>query len=91
MICLGIEGTAHSIGAGIVKFVNNKCRVLSNLIKIYRPKQGGIHPREAANHHTLYIADLIKDSVKKAEIDFLELRTDQDFVEPIIEFFEGRK
>ncbi len=70
MICLGIEGTAHSIGAGIVKFDNNKCKVFSNLIKIYRPKQGGIHPREAANHHTIYIADLIKDSVKKADIDF---------------------
>lgn len=33
----------------------------------------------------------IKKGFEKAEIDFLELRTDQDFVEPIIEFFEGRK
>jgi N6-L-threonylcarbamoyladenine synthase/N6-L-threonylcarbamoyladenine synthase/protein kinase Bud32 len=73
MLCLGIEGTAHSIGIGIVKDVNNRCKVISNLIKIYHPKQGGIHPREAANHHAIYIADLIKDSVKKANVDFSDI------------------
>jgi N6-L-threonylcarbamoyladenine synthase/N6-L-threonylcarbamoyladenine synthase/protein kinase Bud32 len=67
MICLGIEGTAHSVGIGIVKNENGKCRVLSNIIKIYRPEQGGIHPREAANHHATYIADLIKESLEKAK------------------------
>jgi N6-L-threonylcarbamoyladenine synthase len=68
MICLGIEGTAHSVGIGIVKNENNKCRILSNVIKIYRPEQGGIHPREAANHHATYIANLIKESIEKAKI-----------------------
>ena len=43
MICFGIEGTAHSIGVGIIKKKNEKCEVLSNLIKIYRPEKGGIH------------------------------------------------
>jgi len=69
MICLGIEGTAHSIGVGIVKEKNNRCIVLSNLINIYKPEKGGIHPREAANHHATYIAYLIKDSVKQSGID----------------------
>ena len=73
MICLGIEGTAHSIGIGIVKDLKNKCQVVSNLIKTYHPKQGGIHPREAANHHANHIADLIKESAKKATIDFSEI------------------
>jgi len=73
MICLGIEGTAHSIGAGIVKDYNGKCKVLSNLIKIYRPDEGGIHPREAANHHASNIADLIKESVKKSHLDFSDI------------------
>jgi N6-L-threonylcarbamoyladenine synthase/N6-L-threonylcarbamoyladenine synthase/protein kinase Bud32 len=68
MICLGIEGTAHSVGVGLIKKVNEKCIVLSNVIKTYRPKQGGIHPREAANHHAIYIADIIKESIKKAKI-----------------------
>lgn len=69
MIIIGIEGTAHSVGIGIVKELKNKCKVLSNLIKIYRPEQGGIHPREAANHHAIYLADLIKESMKKANIE----------------------
>ena len=73
MICLGIEGTAHSIGAGVVNEVNEKCEVLSNLIKIYHPEKGGIHPREAANHHAIYIADLIKESVENSKVDFKEV------------------
>jgi len=73
MICLGIEGTAHSIGVGIIKDWEGKCHVLSNLIKTYQPKKGGIHPREAANHHALYIAGLISDSVLQAGIDFSDI------------------
>ncbi|MCK4995973.1 MAG: bifunctional N(6)-L-threonylcarbamoyladenine synthase/serine/threonine protein kinase [Thermoplasmatales archaeon] len=73
MICLGIEGTAHSIGVGIVRNNNGNCEVLSNLIKVYRPKKGGIHPREAANHHAANIADLIKESVNKSQIGFSDV------------------
>ena len=73
MICLGIEGTAHSIGSGVIVEESDKCKVHSNVIKIYRPEQGGIHPREAANHHANYIADVIKESVEKAKIDFSEI------------------
>jgi len=73
MICLGIEGTAHSIGVGIVRDESGKCKVLSNVIKIYSPEKGGIHPREAANHHAVYLADLIKESAEKAQIDFSDV------------------
>jgi N6-L-threonylcarbamoyladenine synthase/N6-L-threonylcarbamoyladenine synthase/protein kinase Bud32 len=73
MICLGIEGTAHSIGIGIIKDVKGNCRILSNLIKTYKPEKGGIHPREAANHHALYIADLIAESIHKAGVDFVDI------------------
>jgi N6-L-threonylcarbamoyladenine synthase len=73
MICLGIEGTAHSIGVGIVKAVKGKCQVLSNLIKTYQPEKGGIHPREAANHHASNIADLIHKSVQVAGVDFSDI------------------
>ena len=69
MISIGIEGTAHSIGVGIIKEKNNRCIVLSNIIKIYKPEKGGIHPREAANHHATYIANIIKDSFKQSGID----------------------
>jgi len=73
MICVGIEGTAHTIGVGIVEGTGKKCNVLSNIIKIYRPKQGGIHPREAANHHASYVADLIKESAEKSQVDFADI------------------
>jgi len=73
MICLGIEGTAHSIGVGIIKDVKGNCHILSNLIKTYKPEKGGIHPREAANHHATYIADLISESVQKAGVHFTDI------------------
>lgn len=73
MICLGIEGTAHSIGVGIVKDIKGKCKVLSNNIKTYTPEKGGIHPREAANHHAIYIADLIHESITTAQINFSDI------------------
>ena len=63
MICLGIEGTAHSIGVGIV---DEKGKVLSNIIKMYRPTTGGIHPREAANHHAAHIASVITKSLEQS-------------------------
>jgi N6-L-threonylcarbamoyladenine synthase len=73
MISLGIEGTAHSIGVGIIKDVKGTCHILSNLIKTYKPEKGGIHPREAANHHATYIAGLISESVQKAGIDYSDI------------------
>jgi N6-L-threonylcarbamoyladenine synthase/N6-L-threonylcarbamoyladenine synthase/protein kinase Bud32 len=70
MLCLGIEGTAHSVGVGIV---DSDCNILSNVIKMYRTKQGGIHPREAANHHAEHIVPLMKEAVSKANVDFSDL------------------
>jgi len=73
MICLGIEGTAHTIGAGIVQDIDGTCHVLANRIQTYSPAHGGIHPREAANHHTLHLADLISDAVHKANISYKDI------------------
>lgn len=70
MICLGIEGTAHTIGVGIV---NSKCNILSNITKMYTPKKGGIHPREAANHHAAGLPSLIKEAVEKSNINFNDI------------------
>lgn len=52
MAVLGIEGTAHTLGVGIVEEASpGRCRVLANRRAMLRPAEGGIHPREAANHH----------------------------------------
>jgi N6-L-threonylcarbamoyladenine synthase/N6-L-threonylcarbamoyladenine synthase/protein kinase Bud32 len=70
MLCLGIEGTAHSIGVGIV---DSECNIFANKIKMYRPKKGGIHPREAANHHAEHIVPLMKRALEKANVEFSDL------------------
>lgn len=73
MICLGIEGTAHTVGVGIVQDKRKSCHVLSNVVRFYHPEQGGIHPREAANHHAMYIAEVLKESVQKSKVKFSDI------------------
>ncbi len=52
MAILGIEGTAHTLGVGIVEEAEpGKCRILANQRRMMLPEEGGIHPREAAYHH----------------------------------------
>ena len=67
MICLGIESTAHTIGIGIV---DSDCRVLANLAKMIDGSKGGIHPREAANHHAENLAPLMHEAIAKAGVKF---------------------
>ncbi len=64
MICLGIESTAHTFGVGIIK----DKKVLSNVWSSYRPEKGGIHPREAAEHHFLKANEVINLALEKAGI-----------------------
>ena len=73
MITLGIEGTAHTLGVGIVQNDADHCDVLTNLMQNYRPPQGGIHPREAANHHAEHAADLIKKAITSADLTFQDI------------------
>lgn len=70
MIALGIEGTAHTCGVGIVDDSGN---ILANEIDMYRPATGGIHPREAANHHAEKLVPMVKAAVAKAGIAFKDI------------------
>ena len=70
MIALGIEGTAHTCGVGIVDDSGN---ILANEIDMYRPATGGIHPREAANHHAEKLVPMVKAAVEKAGIGFKDI------------------
>ncbi|MGE4275039.1 MAG: bifunctional N(6)-L-threonylcarbamoyladenine synthase/serine/threonine protein kinase [Candidatus Methanomethylophilaceae archaeon] len=63
MISLGIEGTAHTMGVGIV---DEDGKVLANVLDMYRPLEGGIHPREAANHHAQVAPVLLKQAWEAA-------------------------
>lgn len=63
MITLGVEGTAHTLGVGIV---DQDCNVLANVIDMFRPPQGGLHPREAANHHAEVAANVMSKAMGEA-------------------------
>lgn len=65
MICLGIEGTAHTFGAGVV---NSKGKILANCWKTYVPKSGGIHPREAARFHAQNAGGVVDEAMRIAGI-----------------------
>ena len=69
MICLGIEGTAHTLGIGIIK----DDEILVNLSRQYVPETGGIHPREAVEHHTKNFKNLLNDSLKRAKLNLKDI------------------
>lgn len=60
---LGFEGTAHTCGVGIV---DDGGRVLANARSSYAPEEGGIHPREAANHHAEVLPSVLRDALDEA-------------------------
>ncbi len=69
MNILGIEGTAHTLGVGII---NHYGSVLANIVKSY-PAEEGIHPREAANHHATNVVDCISEALSTAELEHGEI------------------
>jgi len=69
MILLGIESTAHTFSCGVVK----EGEILSNVIDMYRPPEGGIHPREAAEHHREVAASVIGEALKRAGVKLSEI------------------
>tara|TARA_B100000029_G_scaffold416619_1_gene420960 strand:+ start:1471 stop:2454 length:984 start_codon:yes stop_codon:yes gene_type:complete len=65
-VILGIESTAHTAGVGII---TSEGKILSNQRSVYIPDQGeGIHPREAANHHSENLPKLFKSALKEAQL-----------------------
>ena len=70
MITLGIEGTAHTLGVGIV---DSERKVLANVLDMYRPPEGGLHPREAANHHADVVTPLILKALEEANVSMKEI------------------
>jgi N6-L-threonylcarbamoyladenine synthase/protein kinase Bud32 len=63
--CLGIESTADDFGVGIVSFDG---KVLANANDTYMPKEGGIHPREAARHHGEVSEKVLTEAFETAQL-----------------------
>lgn len=70
MISLGIESTADNLGVGIV---TSEHEVLANYVKIHVPPEGGIHPREAARHHSENMGIAIKTALAEAKVTMEEV------------------
>ncbi len=64
MICLGIESTAHTLGIGIAE----DDKVLSNIRALYKPKNEGIIPRKAADHHSENFEQIMQQALEKANV-----------------------
>ncbi|MBI4362263.1 MAG: bifunctional N(6)-L-threonylcarbamoyladenine synthase/serine/threonine protein kinase [Euryarchaeota archaeon] len=60
---LGIEGTAWSLSAAVV----SEAEVVAEVSRPYVPPRGGIHPREAAQHHAEHIGGVLRECVGEAE------------------------
>ena len=69
MICLGVESTAHTFGVSVA----TREKILSNVMNSYKPKKGGIHPREASEHHARVCTGVINESLSKAGLSHKDL------------------
>ena len=70
LISLGVESTADNLGIGIV---SGEGEVLANVTKIHVPEEGGIHPREAARHHSEHIGNIIRKALDTAQVTARDL------------------
>ncbi len=64
MITLGIEGTAHTLGIGVV---DSRYEVLADIREIYEPVRG-IHPREASQFMSENIKKVLDAALTKADV-----------------------
>jgi len=70
MIALGVESTADNLGIGIV---SSDKRILANILDIHVPAEGGIHPREAARHHSEQMGDAVRKALDAAAVSVKEI------------------
>jgi universal protein Kae1 len=62
-LILGLEGTAWNLSAALV----SEDHVLSEATATYKPAYGGIHPREAAQHHAAELKEVVARTLRAAK------------------------
>ena len=68
IIVLGIESTSHTFGIGLAAIIDGESRILVNEYSKYIPEKGGIHPREASQHHMAKAPVVLRNALNKAGI-----------------------
>lgn len=67
--CLGIESTAHTFGASVIK---NK-KILSNVKKAFTTESGGMIPYEVADHHVNICDEIIQKAIDDAQVTWKDI------------------
>jgi N6-L-threonylcarbamoyladenine synthase len=89
MLCLGIESTAHTFAASVIKYpfqkkssnnispshlIKSHAKILSDSRGAYLPPKGsGIHPRDASRHHAEISADILKQCLRESGLQIRDL------------------
>jgi len=60
---VGVEGTAHTFGVGVI---DKDYTVLADVKKTYKPEEGGIHPRDAAQYMGEHAREAFDEALSKA-------------------------
>ena len=68
MICCGLESTAHTFSIAIVSDKEGKCNILANEKHSVVTEEGGLIPRELAEHHYKHAVPVLKNALKKAKL-----------------------
>jgi len=55
-VIVGVESTAHTLSIGMVSESGD---LIPSESSVFKPEHGGIHPREAADHHSLVASELV--------------------------------
>ena len=63
VVILGLEGTAWNLSAALV----TDDRVIYETESAYKPAHGGIHPREAAQHHASELKRVVSEVIEGAK------------------------
>lgn len=69
MIIFGLEGTAWNLSAALV----DEKGVIYEKSATYIPAKGGIHPREASQHHAEYMPEVVGDVLSHARDNDLKI------------------
>jgi hypothetical protein len=78
LLCLGLEGSANKLGAGIISHSPTSkatlVTVLSNVRHTYiTPPGEGFLPSDTARHHREWVMKVIKEAVRKAGVRLQDL------------------
>jgi len=70
-IVLGIESTAHTFGVGIVSL--HKPHILADVRRQYKPREGGILPREVAEFFSKHAGEAVRAALEEAGLSMRDV------------------